>query len=97
MVWVIAWPLASHAQQPKQPLKSVGFLTFTVPCPLQPDHPVVRRLGELGWIEGQHFYFECESTVDRVDQLSSTRAPARCSFRTGRSTRMRPSSSLPKP
>jgi len=67
--WVIAWPLASHAQQPKQPLKSVGFLTFTVPCPLQPDHPVVRRLGELGWIEGQHFYFECESTVDRIDQV----------------------------
>jgi putative tryptophan/tyrosine transport system substrate-binding protein len=66
---VIAWPLASHSQQPKQPLKRVGFLAFTVPCPLQPDHPVVRRLGELGWIEGQNFFFECESTVGRIDQV----------------------------
>ena len=53
----IAWPLASHAQQPNQPLKRVGVLAAQVPCPLQPDNPIVRRLGELGWVEGQNLAF----------------------------------------
>ena len=65
----IAWPLASYAQQPKQPLKSVGILVATFPCPLQPDNPIVRRLGELGWIEGQNFVFDCASAVGRMDQV----------------------------
>ena len=55
----IAWPLACYAQQPKQPLKHVGFLESQGPCPLEPDDPVVRRLGELGWIEGQTIVFDC--------------------------------------
>src|SRR5215813_2918272 len=65
----IAWPLASYAQQPKQPLKRVGVLAAQSPCPLQPDHPIVRRLIELGWIEGQNFVLDCVSTVGRLDQL----------------------------
>src|SRR5215510_2531522 len=65
----IAWPLTSDAQQPKQPLKRVGVLASVVPCPLQPDNPIVRRLRELGWIEGQSFVVDCVSTVGRVDQL----------------------------
>src|SRR5262245_46488040 len=68
----IAWPLASFAQQAKQPLKRVGVLTSQVPCPLQPDnpvYPVVRRLGELGWVEGQTFVIDCVSAVGRVDQV----------------------------
>jgi putative ABC transport system substrate-binding protein len=64
----IAWSLASYAQQPKQPLKRVGALT-QAPCPLQPDVPGVRRLAELGWIEGQTIVFDCVSTVGRVDQV----------------------------
>ena len=64
----IAWPLASYAQQPKQPLKRVGGLA-PIPCPLQPDNLVVRRLAELGWIEGQNIVFDCVSTVGRVDQV----------------------------
>jgi putative ABC transport system substrate-binding protein len=67
----VAWPLASYAQQPKQPLKRVGVLVSQVPCPLQPDnpaYPVVRRLGELGWIEGQTIIIDCVSAVGRVDQ-----------------------------
>jgi putative tryptophan/tyrosine transport system substrate-binding protein len=64
----IAWPLASYAQQPKQPLKRVGGLA-PIPCPLQPDNLAVRRLAELGWIEGQNIVFDCVSTVGRVDQV----------------------------
>jgi len=64
----IAWPFACYAQQPKQPLKRVGVLASQVPCPLQPDNPIVRRLGELGWIEGQNFVFDCVS-VGRIDQV----------------------------
>src|SRR5262245_19922284 len=65
----IAWPLASNAQQLKQPLKHVGVLAAQFPYPLQPDHPIVRRLIELGWVEGQNFVFDCVSTVGRLDQL----------------------------
>src|SRR5215510_8832021 len=67
----IAWPLASYAQQPKPPLKRVGILANLVPCPLQPDTLVVRRLGELGWIEGQNFVFDCVSTIGRIDQVQA--------------------------
>jgi putative ABC transport system substrate-binding protein len=65
----IAWPLASFAQQPKEQPKRVGFLVASSPCPLQPDYPVVRRLGELGWIEGQTIIFDCVSAVGRIDQV----------------------------
>src|SRR5262245_11704911 len=65
----IAWPLASYAQQPKQPPKRVGILAFLVPCPIQPDSLVVRRLGELGWNEGKNFFLDCVSAVGRVDQV----------------------------
>src|SRR5262245_34777555 len=65
----IAWPLASYAQQPKQPPKRVGILAAQVPCPLQPDNAVVRRLGELGWVERRNFVFDCVSAVGRIDQV----------------------------
>src|SRR5262245_11411491 len=67
----IAWPLASYAQQPKQPLKRIGILPSTFPCPLPPDNFLVRRLGELGWIEGQNFVFDCVSTIGRIDQVQA--------------------------
>jgi putative ABC transport system substrate-binding protein len=65
----IAWPLACYAQQPKGPLKRVGILFRDAPCPLPPDNPIVRRLAELGWIEGQTVAFECLSVFGRVDQV----------------------------
>jgi putative ABC transport system substrate-binding protein len=65
----IAWPLACYAQQPNQPLKRVGVLAAFVPCPLKPDNEVVRRLGDLGWIEGQNFIFDCVSAIGRIDQV----------------------------
>src|SRR5215475_594049 len=68
-VLAIAWPLACYAQQPKQPLKRVGILASVVPCPLRPDSIGVRRLAELGWIEGRNFAFDCVSAVGRIDQV----------------------------
>jgi len=65
----ISWPLASYALQPKQPLKRIGVLPAFVPCPLQPDNPGVRRLEELGWIEGRNFVFDCVTVIGRLDQL----------------------------
>jgi putative ABC transport system substrate-binding protein len=65
----IAWPFAAHAQKPKQSLKRVGMLVASFPCPLQPDNFFVRRLGELGWVEGQTMIFDCLSAVGRLDQL----------------------------
>src|SRR5262249_34664437 len=67
----IAWPLACYAQQPKEPLKRVGILARDYPCPLQPDNLIVRRLGELGWIEGQTIAFECVSAFGRIDQVQA--------------------------
>jgi putative tryptophan/tyrosine transport system substrate-binding protein len=65
----LAWPLAYYAQQSKQPLRQVGVLASTFPCPLKPNNLVVRGLGELGWIEGQNIVFDCVSAVGRIDQV----------------------------
>jgi putative ABC transport system substrate-binding protein len=64
----IAWPLASHAQQPQQPLKRIGVLAV-YSCPMQPGGPLHRRLAELGWVEGHNFVFDCVSTIGRLDEL----------------------------
>src|SRR5262249_50768076 len=66
--WAIAWPLASYAQQPNQPLKRVGFL-IQIDCRLPPNNGVRTRLGELGWVEGRNVVFECVSAVGRLDQV----------------------------
>jgi putative ABC transport system substrate-binding protein len=50
-------------------LKRVGFLVQAITCPLQPDNPFIRRLGELGWIEGQTIVSECVSALGRSDQV----------------------------
>jgi putative ABC transport system substrate-binding protein len=63
-----ACSIASYAQQPTQPLKRVGILR-SGPCPLLPDDLIVRRLKELGWIEGQNFVLECVSAVGRVNEV----------------------------
>jgi len=39
----VATCLLQYAQQPRHPLKRVGVLPSVVACPLQPDHPIVRR------------------------------------------------------
>ena len=58
----IVWPLACYTQEPKQTLKRVGLLAIR-PCPLSADDLVLRRLGELGWVEGQTMVFGCVSAA----------------------------------
>src|SRR5262245_31706426 len=65
----IRTPRACHAQDRKSPPKRVGLLTQAIPCPLQGDDLIVRRLGELGWIEGQTIVIDCVSAVGRLDQV----------------------------
>jgi putative ABC transport system substrate-binding protein len=64
----IAWSLACYPQQPTQPLKRIGITSSIAPCPLPPDNPLVHRLRELGWIEGQNIVFHCVSPIGRLDQ-----------------------------
>jgi putative ABC transport system substrate-binding protein len=48
-----AWPLGAHAQQPAK-LPTIGFLGPTTPSIMsQYTAAFVRRLRELGWIEGR--------------------------------------------
>jgi len=66
----IAWSLASYAQQPiSAPPKHVGMLSLPPECPPPPDSSILRRLAELGWIEGRSIVFDCVSTLGRLDQL----------------------------
>jgi putative ABC transport system substrate-binding protein len=65
----IAWPLASYAQEPKQPLKRIGILAWRSACPLEPDNPLASLLSELGWVEGRNMAFECVSAVGRLDEV----------------------------
>jgi putative ABC transport system substrate-binding protein len=65
----VAWPLACYAQQPNPPLKRVGTLSSQGSCLLQSDHLLVRRLAELGWIQGQNIVIDCLSAVGRFDQV----------------------------
>ena len=64
----IAWSLACYAQVPTQMLKRVGLLAIR-PCPLPPDDLIIRRLGELGWVEGQTMVFDCVSAAGRAEQV----------------------------
>src|SRR5262245_61981399 len=65
----VALPLASYAQQPQSaPPKRIGFLN-RLGCPIAPEHPISRRLAELGWVEGRTSVLECISSVGRLDQL----------------------------
>ena len=65
----IALPLASYAQEPQSALpKRIGYLT-RLGCPIAPEHPVPRRLAELGWVEGRTSVLDCVSSADPLDQL----------------------------
>jgi len=65
----IAWSLTSNAQPPNPALaKRIGVLAVSG-CPMESNSPVIRRLADLGWVEGRNFVFDCVSTIDRLDQL----------------------------
>jgi putative ABC transport system substrate-binding protein len=75
-VATIAWSVASYAQPRQsapQPQKRIGILTL-FGCPVAPDgpyKPMLRRLTELGWVEGQTFVFDCVSTVGRLNDVQA--------------------------
>src|SRR5215813_357831 len=68
----VAWPLAARAQQSK---KIVGVLQSFEPT--NPPVPVLqaflKRLRELGWIEGQNLIVEYRGapTIDRMTELAA--------------------------
>src|SRR5215475_13561815 len=68
----IAWPLAGRAQQSK---KFVGVLQSFEPTtpPVAVLQSFLKRLRELGWIEGQNLAVEYRGalTMDRMTELAA--------------------------
>jgi putative ABC transport system substrate-binding protein len=69
-----AWPLAARAQQPGK-LPTIGFLVAGTPSSHdQWVAALVRRLHELGWIEGRTVAIEyrwAEGRTDRFDEIAA--------------------------
>jgi putative tryptophan/tyrosine transport system substrate-binding protein len=69
-----AWPLAARAQQPGK-LPTIGFLVAGTPSShSQWVAALVRRLHELGWIEGRTVAIEyrwAEGRTDRFDEIAA--------------------------
>jgi putative tryptophan/tyrosine transport system substrate-binding protein len=70
----VAWPLAAHAQQPGK-LPTIGFLVAGTPSSHgQWVAASVRRLHELGWIEGRTVAIEyrwAEGRTERFDEIAA--------------------------
>jgi putative tryptophan/tyrosine transport system substrate-binding protein len=65
-----AWPLAARAQQPAK-LPTVGFLGATTPLAYgQWVAAFVRRLRELGWVEGQTVAIDVRWAEGRTERLT---------------------------
>ena len=69
-----AWPLAAQAQQPAK-MPTIGFLVAGTPSSHgQWVAALVRRLHELGWIEGRTVAIEyrwAESRTERFDEIAA--------------------------
>jgi putative ABC transport system substrate-binding protein len=65
-----AWPLAARAQQPGK-LPTIGFLGATT-ASFQSQHiaAFVRRLRELGWIEGHTVAIEYRWAEGRLERFA---------------------------
>src|SRR6516165_9337957 len=64
-----AWPLAARAQQPKLP--TIGFLGAGTPSAWSPwTAAFVRRLRELGWIEGRNIAIEYRWAEGRPERYA---------------------------
>jgi putative ABC transport system substrate-binding protein len=70
----VAWPLTAHAQQPAR-VPTVGFLVAGTPSTHgQWLAAFVRRLGELGWVEGRNIAIEvrwAEGHSGRLAEIAS--------------------------
>jgi ABC-type uncharacterized transport system substrate-binding protein len=69
-----AWPLAVRAQQAGK-LPTIGFLGSTSPSAESPRTAAfVRRLGELGWIEGRTIAIEYRWGDGRTERFAEIAA-----------------------
>src|SRR5262249_6472526 len=69
-----AWPLAAHAQQTGK-LPTVGYMAATTPSRQSPWTPAfIRRVRELGWIEGRTITVEYRWTEGRTERAAEIAA-----------------------
>jgi len=65
--WAAAWPLTAHSQPVKQPI--IGFLGAATSSAWTPwTAAFVKRLGELGWIEGRTVTIEYRWAEGRAER-----------------------------
>jgi putative ABC transport system substrate-binding protein len=69
-----AWPLAARAQQSGK-LRTIGFMgSYTPSAVSQWTAAFVRRLGELGWIEGRTIAIEYRWAEGRTERFAELQA-----------------------
>jgi putative ABC transport system substrate-binding protein len=68
----VAWPFATRAQQPAK-LPTIGFLGPTTPAP-QWIAAFLKRLRELGWIEGRNIAIEYRWAGGRAERFAEIAA-----------------------
>src|SRR6516225_4479141 len=70
----VAWPLAARAQQPRK-LPTIGFLGTTSQSAWSTwTAAFVRRLNEMGWIEGRTVSIEYRWAEGRTEQFAEIAA-----------------------
>jgi putative tryptophan/tyrosine transport system substrate-binding protein len=70
----LAWPLAAGAQQSGK-LRTIGFMgSYTPSAVSQWTAAFVRRLGELGWIEGRTIAIEYRWAEGRTERFAELQA-----------------------
>jgi putative ABC transport system substrate-binding protein len=70
----VAWPLAARAQPPGK-LRTIGYMGSTTPSAQSPwTAPFVRRLRELGWIEGHNLAIEYRWAEGRNERFAEIAA-----------------------
>ena len=69
-----AWPITALAQEPGK-LRIIGYMGSTTPSAQSPwTTPFLRRLRELGWIEGRNFAIEYRWGEGRNDSFAEIAA-----------------------
>ena len=70
-----AWPLAARAQQPVAKLPAIGFIgPSTASADVTRRAAFAKRLGELGWVDGQNLTIEyrwAEGVVPRAGAIAA--------------------------
>jgi putative tryptophan/tyrosine transport system substrate-binding protein len=66
----VAWPLSARAQELGR-LNTIGYMGLTTPSAQSTwTAPFLRRLRELGWIEGRNLAIEYRWAEGRNDRLA---------------------------